>query len=291
MQMQGLQGYLGWRWIFIIEGTLTMALAIAGYWLLVDFPDKAHKSFKFLNERETKFVIDRVDRDRGDAKPEPFSIRKFLGAATDIKIWGYALIFFNNTTITYALAFFLPIILTENMGFGVGAAQCLVAPPYFFAAIVMYGASWVGDKYHIRGPVIVFNMIICIIGLPIIGWADSAGVRYFGVFLTTAGANSNIPATMAYQANNIRGQWKRAFCSATLVGFGGIGGIAGSLIFRAQDAPAYRPGLYACIACCLLNILVVAVTSLLFWRANKAADRGERQIEGSEEDSTFRYTY
>lgn len=62
-----------------------------------------------------------------------------------------------------------------------------------------------------------------------------------------AGANSNIPTCLAYQANNIRGQWKRAFCSATLVGFGGIGGIAGSLIFRPQDAPRYRPGMYAAI--------------------------------------------
>jgi hypothetical protein len=56
--------------------------------------------------------------------------------------------------------------------------------------------------------------------------------RYFGVFLVTAGANSNIPATMSYQANNIRGQWKRAFCSAMLVGMGGVGGIAGGLVFR-----------------------------------------------------------
>jgi len=68
-----------------------------------------------------------------------------------------------------------------------------------------------------------------------------------GVFLVVAGANSNIPTCLAYQANNIRGQWKRAFCSATLVGFGGIGGIAGSLIFRPQDAPRYRPGMYAAI--------------------------------------------
>jgi hypothetical protein len=64
------------------------------------------------------------------------------------------------------------------------------------------------------------------------GFHKNANVRYFGVFLTTAGANSNIPATMSYQANNIRGQWKRAFCSATLVGAGGIGGVAGGLVFR-----------------------------------------------------------
>ena len=61
---------------------------------------------------------------------------------------------------------------------------------------------------------------------------SNANVRYFGVFLTTAGANSNIPTTMSYQANNIRGQWKRAFCSAILVGMGGVGGIPVGLVFR-----------------------------------------------------------
>jgi hypothetical protein len=195
--------------------------------------------------------------------------------------------------VTYALAYFLPIILQENMGFSVGAAQCLVAPPYALAAIVMFGTGYVGDKYKIRGPIICFNMLLCLIGLPIMGFHKSPGVRYFGVFLTTAGANSNVPATMAYQANNIRGQWKRAFCSATLVGFGGIGGIAGGLIFRFQDAPEYHPGLYACIACCLLTLIIVGLTSVVFVRQNKRAARGEIELEDSDEDHQkgFRYTY
>ncbi|KAF2868716.1 major facilitator superfamily domain-containing protein [Massariosphaeria phaeospora] len=292
MQMHGLQGKAGWRWIFIIEGVLTMVLGVAGYWFLVDFPDKAHMSWNFLNEREGKFIIDRVQKDRGDANPEPFSAAKFFRAGRDIKIWGYALIFFNTTTVTYALAYFLPIILTKNMHFSVGAAQCLVAPPFALAAIVMYATGWVGDKYHMRGSIICFNMLLCLIGLPIMGFHKSPAVRYFGVFLTTAGSNSNIPATMAYQANNIRGQWKRAFCSATLVGFGGIGGIAGGLVFRAQDAPNYHPGLYACIACCLLTLIVVALLSLGFYQQNSRADRGEVELETSDEDHQkgFRYT-
>jgi hypothetical protein len=176
----------------------------------------------------------------------------------------------------------MPIILVQNMGFEVGPAQCLVAPPYAFAAIVMYACGYLGDKYKIRSPIIVFNMILCLIGLPIMGWHSNAGVRYFGVFLVTAGANSNIPAVMAYQANNIRGQWKRAFCSATLVGFGGIGGIAGSSVFREQDAPHYRPGVYACIACCLLTLIIVAATTVEFVRKNKKADRGEIELEDSD---------
>lgn len=183
---------------------------------------------------------------------------------------------------TYALAYFLPIILTENMGFSVGASQCLVAPPYAFAAIVMYTTGWIGDKYKMRGPIIIFNMVLCLIGLPIMGFHKSSAVRYFGVFLTTAGANSNVPAAMAYQANNIRGQWKRAFCSATLVGFGGFGGIAGGLVFRAQDAPKYHPGLYACIACCLLSIVIVCITTAVFTIQNRRAERGEVELEDSD---------
>lgn len=175
------------------------------------------------------------------------------------------------------------------MGFSVGAAQCLVAPPYAFAAIVMYTTGYLGDKYHLRGPIIIFNMVLCLVGLPIMGFHSNPNVRYFGVFLTTAGANSNIPATMSYQANNIRGQWKRAFCSAILVGMGGVGGIAGGLVFREQDAPGYEPGLYACIACCLLSIVLVCLITLRSWSLNKRADRGEIELEYNDVSSSYRF--
>jgi hypothetical protein len=52
---------------------------------------------------------------------------------------------------------------------------------------------------------------------------------------------------MTWQANNIRGQWKRALCSATLVMSGGLGAIVGSTVFRSQDAPSYRPGIWTCM--------------------------------------------
>lgn len=134
------------------------------------------------------------------------------------------------------------------MGFSLAAAQCLTAPPYALAAILMLASGWLGDKYRIRGPIIIFNAVLSIVGLAVMTWPSSAGVRYFGVFLVTAGVNANVPTAMAYQGNNIRGQWKRAFGSATLVGFGGLGGISGSLIMRTQDAPKYLNGIYGCMA-------------------------------------------
>jgi hypothetical protein len=47
------------------------------------------------------------------------------------------MIFGMSTTVTYALAYFLPIILRDGMGFSVGKAQILVAPPYAAAGIMV----------------------------------------------------------------------------------------------------------------------------------------------------------
>ncbi|KAL5337395.1 major facilitator superfamily domain-containing protein [Aspergillus crustosus] len=286
-EMTPLQGLGGWQWIFIMQGVLTFIIGILCIIFVVDFPDKGYKTWGFLNERECAFILRRLNRDRGDAEPEPWSLVKFLRPALDLKIWGFAFIFFSLTTVSYAIAYFLPIILRENMGFSIAASQCLVAPPYVLAGILMVSTAWVGDKYRIRAPVLIFNSLITLIGLPIMGFAPTPGARFFGVFLTTAGANANIPASMAYQANNIRGQWTRAFASATLVAFGGIGGIAGSLVFRSQDAPDYVPGIWAAIACQLCLLIVVSAMSTYFWICNRKADRGELIIEGSAE---FRYT-
>lgn len=129
MQLNGREGLTGWRWIFIIEGVLTCALGVAGYWLLVDFPDSKRKSWNFLGERERAWVVARVNRDRGDAHMPAFNLKRFLSAGTDWKIWAYAMIFFNTTTVSYALAYFLPIILQVNMGFSVAKAQCLSKSP------------------------------------------------------------------------------------------------------------------------------------------------------------------
>lgn len=145
------------------------------------------------------------------------------------------------------------------------------------------------------------------------GFAGNPAARYVGVFLATGGITANFPAVMAYQvrrnettsmqtaiaclwlmdsslklqANNIRGQWKRAFSSASLVGLGSVGGIAGALIFRSQDAPHYRPGIWAALACNILIIVTVGILSIYFRICNKKVDRGVFVIEGL---AGFKYT-
>ncbi|KAH9207116.1 retrograde regulation protein 2 [Leptodontidium sp. 2 PMI_412] len=287
MQMNGLADLGGWRWIFIIEGLLTCVLGIIGYFLIVDFPEHAATSWKFLTKAESDFIVARIEIDRHDAVLEPFSLKSYLSNAFDSKVWGFACLFGLTTINTYAIAYFLPVILRLGMGFSIAKAQCLVAPPYVAAAIVMFVCAAIGDKYHIRAPIIIGNAMLGLIGLPLLGYATNNGVRYFGVFLATIACNANIPAVLTYQANNIRGQWKRALCSATLVGFGGIGGIIGSTVFRDQDAPKYHPGIMTTMISSGLVIVITCLMTVKFHLANKRVDRGGKAIEGQE---GFRYT-
>ncbi|KAI8934625.1 hypothetical protein NX059_008318 [Plenodomus lindquistii] len=288
-QMDGVQGIRGWRWIFIMEGVITCAVALFAVTFIVKFPDQERKnpSWGFLKPREIDCVIARLNADRGDVEAEAFSWKRFLEAGKDVYIYGFALIFCFVTTVAYGFAFTLPIILSTKLKFSMAMSQCLGAPPYAASGFLMYGAGWFSDKYQTRGPVVVFLCLVSLIGVPIMGFIKNPWGQYVGVFISVAGTNSAIPAVMAYQANNIRGQWRRAFCSATLTGIGGIGGIAGALIFRTEDAPNYVPGFAACMACNVLVILLVAVMTWYFRKCNAQADRGERVLL---DDPTFRFT-
>lgn len=159
-------GIAGWRWIFILQGVLTCLMALGSYALIVDFPELSVNTFglKFLNQKEADFIVARIEKDRHDVAVERFNVKKYLANALDLKVWGFALLFMFTTTNTYAIAYFLPIILNVGMGFNVAASQCLIAPPYVLAAIVMYAFAWAGDKYHLRSPFILANGCLLLIG-------------------------------------------------------------------------------------------------------------------------------
>lgn len=164
-----------------MEGIITCLIGIGGYFSIVPFPDQGAAKMKgFLTQREIDYVIARVNEDRGDAQAESFTFARFLRPALDIKVWGFAVMFCCTTTMAYAIAYFLPIILNEGMGFNIAASQCLVAPPYVWGGLLIYLESWIGDKYHMRGPQILVNCCLGITGLAIMGWTQANGVRYFG---------------------------------------------------------------------------------------------------------------
>lgn len=62
--MAGIAGYNGWRWIFIVEGLLTIVVAAISKWFIVDWPHEA----KFLNAVEKDMLVQRLNDDISHAK-------------------------------------------------------------------------------------------------------------------------------------------------------------------------------------------------------------------------------
>lgn len=63
-RLNGRRGLHGWQWLFIIEGALTMGIAILCYFILPDYPSNT----RWLSEEEKTIVIRRLQLDNLDAE-------------------------------------------------------------------------------------------------------------------------------------------------------------------------------------------------------------------------------
>lgn len=103
----------------------------------------------------------------------------------------------------YAYSYFLPVILKQGMGYTTAQAQLLSAAPYVLAAFVTFTSGWLGDRYHIRGPIIAVHQLLTAVGMLITAYGGSNGVRYFGAFLGLGlgFVQYCVPGIVTYQAS------------------------------------------------------------------------------------------
>lgn len=89
--MDGVGGYAGWRWIFILEGLLTVAVALVAPFAIHDFPETA----TFLTEEERRWVIHKLRSQSGRDTTQDgtvheesrFRLRYVIDALTDWQIY------------------------------------------------------------------------------------------------------------------------------------------------------------------------------------------------------------
>lgn len=65
-KMDGMRGYLGWRWIFILEGTLTCVVSLMFFFLIPGFPEDA----KWLRAEERAYIKSRLQKEQGTSAAE-----------------------------------------------------------------------------------------------------------------------------------------------------------------------------------------------------------------------------
>jgi MFS family permease len=81
-EMNGLGGKPGWAWIFIIEGIITVLVAVAAFWAISDKPEQA----SFLTAAEQQEVHARLSHDNDDLA-QHYDTKFMWHAFMDWKIW------------------------------------------------------------------------------------------------------------------------------------------------------------------------------------------------------------
>lgn len=88
-QLDGVRGLSNWRWIFILEGILTILVGIASFFFVSDFPNDA----SWVSERELQVVLlkTQVQDTKSDEKITKRDIIEFF---SDFKNYAAAIMYF-----------------------------------------------------------------------------------------------------------------------------------------------------------------------------------------------------
>ncbi|RVX75299.1 hypothetical protein B0A52_00652 [Exophiala mesophila] len=276
----------GWKWIFIVEGAITVAYAALCWFIIPDLPYDDKKN-KWLRPEEKALVRKRLGGDTGAFEEGKITWKVIRDTVKPPHMWGLALISLTGAAGTYSFLLFLPIILRRGLEFSLQLSFLLTAPPAAFTAIYAFGIAFISDKTGLRGPFIVLHCILTTIGLCMIAFVDAAPVRYAGAFFGQAGVNGMLITANSWGMNNVRGDAQRSVYAAWVVSWSSIGGIYSALVFRQQDAPNYRPGVIATLAITLATLAASTAMIVYFKIANKQAQQGKRVIFG---EPDFRFT-
>lgn len=271
-------GYAGWRWIFILEGIITVLIAAGAFFLLDEYPEKS----RFLTEGQRDIAIRLIAQDREERNDESLTVMLVLRTLCDFKLWVFAAMYMFCVATTYGLAYFMPLILNGQMGFDGALSQLLTTPPYFYSFLLATGLSWMSDRTRIRTPFIVFLSLNVILGIVLTRWGPNTGSQYLGLFFTLGGSLVNGPMIIVFAQNNAPTRMKRAVSSGLQLSMGAIGGIIGSTVFRSQDAPTYTPGVIVVICSATAIMILSCLLALHFRRMNRLHKETRCVLEGQE---------
>ncbi len=268
-EMDGVRGYLAWRWIFIIEGGITVLVSFFFFFMIPSFPEDA----KWLNPEERKFVQDRLRIDQGSSGAErPIKVRDILSVLKDYKVIAGGFAYFGLIVPAYGYAYFAPGII-KGFKYGNIETQLRSVPPWAVAFGFSMAVATISDRLRHRFLFVIATILIAMAGFAIqLGVTDNRDVQYAGLFLVAMGAYTAMPIVVCWFNMNLGGHHRRSIGSAWQVGFGNLGGIIAVYIFLTKDAPRYIPGYSVCLAWCVLSMIAACVYAFACRSSNKKRD-------------------
>lgn len=306
--MDGIGGRGGWAWIFILEGILTVAVAIWAYWAFKDYPyvGITHKtlttadtlpatppssSLKPSATRSTAASIKTAARSpksmnkSTSSKPSRtgkcgHTCSTSLGACRPPTLppLPLELTYLSTFTAVYSFSLFLPTIV-RDLGYSNNQAQLMTVPPYVVACVCCLSTGYLSDRLASRGVFMVFWNLIGVVGLIMLVAQRDVHVKYAGTFFFACGVYPNVPQCMAWNGNNTGGSTKRSISLAMQAMCGNLGGILASFIYLSRNGPQYIQGHCILIGLLTMSGSISAIMTSYYRRENRRRDREYKKPE------------
>ncbi|CRK23906.1 hypothetical protein BN1723_003054 [Verticillium longisporum] len=281
LQMRGVNGWAGWRWLFLLEAIFTIIVGIFAWGLMPPGPCQTANWFRgqkgWFSEREELILVNRLLRDdpsKGDMNNrQAVGGKKLWLAVSDWEQWPLYLIGLTTYIPPSPPNTYLSFILRQ-LGFSVFEANLLAMPSQFLFAVNLLIISWVSERVRERAMVSstsniwIFAWLVPLVTLR----ADaSPWVRYALLtgLLSYPYCHAILVGWNAKNSNSVR---TRAVSAALYNMFVQSGNIVASNIYREDDKPLYRRGNKILLGICCFNIvLFYGVKAFYVWR-NKTRD-------------------
>ena len=282
-KMNGMRGYSGWRWIFLLEGALTVFASVFVFFMLPDFPEQV----KWLDEKERTFVSARLRAEQGSSGVErSITLRDAWAVIKDYRVLIGGFMYFGLIVPAYGYAYFAPSII-QSYGYDPIKTQLYSVAPWAAAFGFSMLIAFASDGTRHRFGFAIFPICVAIAGFGILlAVHDDTKVQYASLFLVAMGCYTSMPIVVCWHCLNLGGHHRRSVGSAWQVGFGNIGGIIAVYAFLEKDKPKFIPGYSISIAFTILSIISCVAYGASCVMENRKKDRAVATGELSEEEKT-----
>lgn len=277
--LNGTHGIAGWRWLFIIEGTITFGVSVISIFLLPNYPTTT----KWLDEEEQAYAQWRLIHDTGEAdEVGSNSIKEaLLLVFTDKRIYLFILLQ-HSSLLSQNFQYFFPTIV-KTLNYGNIETLLITAPVWIGTFFVSLIVTWTSGRMNDRGLHIIALMLVSMAGCIIVTATTNTGARFFAMFLMPMGAVSAYQIIIAWVANSFpRPLVKRSAAIATANMIGNTASIYGSYMWPSSSGPRYVPGGSATAVVCILVLVLAVVIRFIHARMNKRLDEEEASMEMEE---------
>ncbi|KAI1171072.1 retrograde regulation protein 2 [Nemania sp. FL0916] len=239
IHLDGVAQMSGWRWLYIIEGLITVVWA----GLCVLLVPRSYETAYFLNGEQKALMRKRAEEmDAYSGGSGHYTKKDIKAAAKDVKSWTHGIIQIAVVTILYGFGTFLPIIIKDGFHYSTVQAQYLVIPVNLWGAIIYAIGAFISDRYATR----FLPSVICapfgIVGYAILLSDVPSGVRYFATYLIAIPCFLCTGGNITWLSVNCAPDGKRAASLGILLTLTNIGGVISGQIYQSGAGPAFTLG-------------------------------------------------